>query len=147
MDQAVAARHVLERGPASPILADVDRDLRAAGETLRVELAEETVAALYDGLFDPGAHTDVTVWVGRPLATTASAVPDSYFGEFAADDGRYDAYEVVDEAATLTFVFGRRYGETVEVVTGYDRLEVGFPTPNAFDGAETATERDVSRSG
>ncbi|QLG27853.1 hypothetical protein HUG10_09935 [Halorarum halophilum] len=146
MDHAVAARRVVEEGPAAPIFADVDRDLRATGTTLRVELAEETVAALYDGLFDPAAHTDVTVWVAGSLASVADAVPDSYFSEFAADDGSYDAYEVVDEAATLTFVFGNCHQETVEVETGYDYLTVAFPTPGAFHDAGALPERNVSRS-
>ncbi|WP_313694303.1 hypothetical protein [Halorarum halobium] len=146
MDHAVAARRVVEQGPAAPIFADVDRDLRAADTTLRLELAEETVAALYDGLFDPAAHTDVTVWVGGSLLDAADAVPDSYFTEFAADEGRYDAYEVVDEDATLAFVFGRHHEETIEVETGYDRLTVGFPTPGAFHDAGATPETNVSRS-
>ena len=146
VNHAVAARRIVEEGPAAPIFADVDRDLRATGTTLRVELAEETVAALYDGLVDPAAHTDVTVWVPGSLGTAAAAAPDSYFAAFAADEGSYDAYEVVDEAATLAFVFDRCHPETDDLGTRYDHLTVAFPTPGAFhDAAGQPTER-VTRS-
>lgn len=143
MDHAVAARRLVEEGPAAAIFADVDRSLRESGESLQVELAEETVAALYDGLTDPAAHTDVTVWIGESLTAVSSATPDSYFGEFADDDGNYDAYEVVDEAATLAFVFDERHEDVVDVPTNYDHLTVGVPSQRAFFDAVATPEPHV----